>query len=139
MDEARLLILRKNHEIKQLKDEMAVLLSTAEQTKADMGKMEKDVAQLEKDNNNLRKQIAEYDKEIKARDQQRELQRKSEEVNKDVPEARRVEILEATVEKMKLQVTSVAIEANNRHNEQQNQLQGYEAVRGFLSVLTGTS
>ncbi|RKO93227.1 hypothetical protein BDK51DRAFT_42737 [Blyttiomyces helicus] len=130
LDEAMFSIEKKTAEVKALKEDLATVqgLYEDERRKHEVTTLSLTDAQEELTDLRQFRANALREAEIAAADSDPPAGR-SEVVPDDVLTlTRQLKMSEATCEQLRKQIISIAIEANRKHNEQQNQLQGVEAL-----------
>ncbi|KAJ3035456.1 hypothetical protein HDV00_003747 [Rhizophlyctis rosea] len=125
LDEAIFALERKNTEIKTMREDMAKLQTQFEDEQVRAETMKKQVTDLQEEVQDLRQFRATTLKEADMA-QSKEL---SETESDDIASLqRKLETSENLVDQLRKQIITIASDANRKHNEQQNQLQGVEAL-----------
>ncbi|KAJ3092858.1 hypothetical protein HK102_001683 [Quaeritorhiza haematococci] len=131
LEEALFALERKNGEMKQLREELAKTQATFEQQKSISEQLERDLADAQEELRSLRafRTQALKDAELAAQKASLSTANNADVTPADALELReQLETAEATIQALRKQVVDIAVEANRKHNEQQNQLQGLEAL-----------
>ncbi|KAJ3048831.1 hypothetical protein HK097_010173 [Rhizophlyctis rosea] len=125
LDEAMFALERKNTEIKTMREDMAKLQGQIEDEQIRNETMKKQLTDLQDEVQDLRQFRANALKEADMAQQRDGPEEPSDDL---ISLQRKLDQSESLIDQLRKQIITIASDANRKHNEQQNQLQGVEAL-----------
>lgn len=132
---------KKTNEVKHFKDELAKTQTALNEQKNHSAQVERELDESNEELQALRVFKEDTARRLEEEAAARELEAARPEINisDEIVDLKiKLETSEIINDDMKKQIIEIATEANRKHNEQQNQLQGVEAVRSTVVLFASS-